>query len=222
MSTESTSNRFGGRLRSLRRHQGITLQDLARDLGVHFTTVSSWERGRSEPEFAVLDRLASRLGVRVSELLEDPEGRRRKVRLQIWSKSRWNEFMSRTEGLQLAKALLGAGAPESEIQEALERVGRGERPGLADVLALSSAYEVESVETAAPRPPGRESLSIAGRIDRLPAPVGRTAERLLCEWLELFEVGDESSTPGASPASPPRRRTRVRRRGMPLPAKEEP
>jgi len=222
MARESTTSRFGGRLRSLRRRQGITLQDLARDLGVHFTTVSSWERGRSEPEFALLHRLASRLGVRVSELLEDPEGRRRRVRFQIWSKPRWNEFMSRTEGLQLAKALLGAGAPEAEIQEALERVGRGERPGLADVLALSSAYEVESVETAAPGARDRERLSIMERIDRLPAPVGRTAERLLREWLELFEAGDESSTPGTSPVSPPRRRARVRRRGMPLPAKKEP
>lgn len=213
MATESTLNRFGGRLRSLRRRRGITLQDLARDLGVHFTTVSSWERGRSEPEFALLDRLASRLGVRVGELLEDPEGRRRRVRLQVWSKPRWNEFMSCTEGLQLARALLGAGAPESEIQEALERVGRGERPGLADVLALSSAYEVESVEATTPRARDRKSSSIAENIDRLPAPVGRTAERLIREWLELFEAEDESATPGTSPASTPRRRGRSRRQG---------
>ncbi len=214
MSRESTSNRFGGRLRSLRRRKGVTLQDLARELGVHFTTVSSWERGRSEPEFAILDRLAGRLGVRVGELLEDPQGLRRRVRLQVWSKARWNEFMSRTEGLQLAKALLGAGAPESEIQETLERVSRGERPGLADVLALSSAYEVESIETASPTWRRTENSSIAERIDRLPPPVGRAADRLIREWLELFEAEDKSGTPGVSPVYTPRRRGRPRRRGL--------
>lgn len=221
MALKRTKNRFGGRLRSLRRSRGITLQALARELGVHFTTVSSWERGRSEPEFALLEKVAGRLGVGVSELLESPERRRRRLRLRVWSPARWRDFKARTEGLQLAQALLEAGSPqEPEVLEVLERVERGERPGLADVVALSTAYEVETSESSASATAERETVApatILERLGRLPTALRKAAEGLIREWLDLFEATGGAANPAPDPPSSRRGDKKALRRGLPAP-----
>jgi len=59
------------RLRALRVASGRSLSDLARELGVHFTTVSSWERGRSRPNYPTLARLAGLFDVSPDYLLEE-------------------------------------------------------------------------------------------------------------------------------------------------------
>jgi len=56
-------------LRRYRREVRLSLKDVACRLGVHFTTVSSWERGRSEPGFQVLQKLAELYGVPLVDLL---------------------------------------------------------------------------------------------------------------------------------------------------------
>ncbi|MFQ5768053.1 MAG: helix-turn-helix domain-containing protein [Acidobacteriota bacterium] len=56
-------------LRRLRRQSGYSLQEVGHRLGVHFTTVSSWERGRSEPPLKTLEVLARLYGVPLSDLL---------------------------------------------------------------------------------------------------------------------------------------------------------
>jgi transcriptional regulator with XRE-family HTH domain len=62
---------IGARLKSLRATSGRSLEELARELGVHFTTVSSWERGRSRPNYRTLARLASIYQVSPEYLLEE-------------------------------------------------------------------------------------------------------------------------------------------------------
>ena len=59
------------RLKSLRNAAGRSLEDVSRELGVHFTTVSSWERGRSRPNYRTLSRLASIYQVSPEYLLEE-------------------------------------------------------------------------------------------------------------------------------------------------------
>ncbi|MFQ5669906.1 MAG: helix-turn-helix domain-containing protein [Acidobacteriota bacterium] len=57
-------------LRRLRQQNHFSLQDVASRLGVHFTTVSAWERGRSEPAYDTLERLTHLYGVGPGDLLQ--------------------------------------------------------------------------------------------------------------------------------------------------------
>jgi transcriptional regulator with XRE-family HTH domain len=67
----SAPGSIGARLRSLRATSGRSLEELARELGVHFTTVSAWERGRSRPNYRTLARLASLYQVSPEYFLEE-------------------------------------------------------------------------------------------------------------------------------------------------------
>jgi len=59
------------RLRELRLGKGLTLHQVATELGVTRASVSKWELGQSHPEFSRLEQLARILGVPSSELLQD-------------------------------------------------------------------------------------------------------------------------------------------------------
>jgi len=61
----------GKKLKELRRKAGKTQQEVADELGVHFTTVSKWERHGDLPQ-ARIPQMASILGVPESELRGAP------------------------------------------------------------------------------------------------------------------------------------------------------
>lgn len=63
--------RIARRVRELRDAQGYSLEALAERCGVSRSNISLIERGRSSPTAAVLDRLATGLGVTVATLFED-------------------------------------------------------------------------------------------------------------------------------------------------------
>ena len=65
-----------GYLRSLRKKAGLTLRELARQVGEHPSNVSYWERTGSVPRSDVLLPMAKALGVTVEELLGEPKPRR--------------------------------------------------------------------------------------------------------------------------------------------------
>ena len=65
-----------GHLRSLRENAGLTLRELARQVGEHPSNVSYWERTGSTPKSDVLLPMAKALGVTVEELLGEPKPRR--------------------------------------------------------------------------------------------------------------------------------------------------
>lgn len=65
-----------GHLRSLREKAGLTLRELARQVGEHPSNVSYWERTGSTPKSDVLLPMAKALGVTVEELLGEPKPRR--------------------------------------------------------------------------------------------------------------------------------------------------
>jgi len=68
----------GGRLRALRKAQGITLVELAKSSGVDAATISRIETGRMTGTLASHTKLARGLGVRLTELyagIEEAQGR---------------------------------------------------------------------------------------------------------------------------------------------------
>lgn len=64
--------RFGEKVRQLRRKNGITLQELARDLGYSdHTFLSRIERGQKKPSTELVIAIAQRFNVRTDTLLLD-------------------------------------------------------------------------------------------------------------------------------------------------------
>lgn len=61
---------FGQNLRMARRGAGISQDDLAKESGVDRTAISTYERGRREPNLRTIVRLARALGVEPAELLQ--------------------------------------------------------------------------------------------------------------------------------------------------------
>ena len=66
-------NRFSQTLRRVRCQAGLTQQQLADRLHVTRQSVSSWELGRTEPDFETAGRLAEIFGTSVSSLLGEDE-----------------------------------------------------------------------------------------------------------------------------------------------------
>lgn len=68
---------LGGRIRSLRAEQGLTLQAVADRTGLSSSMVSMVERGRTSPSIGTLVAIASALGVHMADLFElDVDGPR--------------------------------------------------------------------------------------------------------------------------------------------------
>ncbi len=62
-------NRFGKRLKELRRERGITQKQLAEVLGVSKTTVCQWETMKQEPSIEMLMTLADYFHTSVDYLI---------------------------------------------------------------------------------------------------------------------------------------------------------
>lgn len=71
---------LGRNVRTERRRQGLSVQDLSDRSGVSFGSISTLERGRGNPSLASIQKLASALGVPASGLLTPSEGEPRVVR----------------------------------------------------------------------------------------------------------------------------------------------
>ncbi|MEA5026306.1 MAG: S24 family peptidase [Erysipelotrichaceae bacterium] len=61
---------FRKNMRYLRRHNGLSQQDLADSFGYKsFTTIQKWEDGTSVPPYDILEKLAKRYGVAISDFM---------------------------------------------------------------------------------------------------------------------------------------------------------
>lgn len=60
---------FGQNLRAARRAAKVSQEDLSRDSGVDRTAISTYERGRREPNLRTIVKLARALNVEPAELL---------------------------------------------------------------------------------------------------------------------------------------------------------
>lgn len=104
-------------LRQLRREAGLSLKEVAKRLDVHFTTVSAWERGRSEPSLHRLHELARLYGVELPALLAGPpEAETRQRGFRPVSPMAGERLLTQLEELRLAiclgRALAEAGGPQ--------------------------------------------------------------------------------------------------------------
>jgi transcriptional regulator with XRE-family HTH domain len=61
--------RFGANVRKLRQARGMSIEGLAEAAGVHFTALSSIERGESDPRLHTIASLGEALEADVPELL---------------------------------------------------------------------------------------------------------------------------------------------------------
>lgn len=73
-SRESLQLAFGIAVRSLRERRKFTQEDLAEAADLHFTYVSSVERGKRNISLFNVHRLALALGVTAGELMRDADG----------------------------------------------------------------------------------------------------------------------------------------------------
>jgi transcriptional regulator with XRE-family HTH domain len=60
---------FQNKLRNLRISRGLTQMEVAEGLGTSQSSITSWESGRREPDFATIRRLADYFNVPMSSLL---------------------------------------------------------------------------------------------------------------------------------------------------------
>jgi len=63
--------RFGEKLRTLRKQHGLTLAQLGNKLNVHNTYVSQMERSKSTPNAAMILKIARYFDVTTDQLMKD-------------------------------------------------------------------------------------------------------------------------------------------------------
>ena len=61
---------LGQRIRSLRKRQGLTQEEMADKCGLHWTYIGGLERGERNPTLTTMQKVAEGLGVSVHELLD--------------------------------------------------------------------------------------------------------------------------------------------------------
>jgi transcriptional regulator with XRE-family HTH domain len=68
--TQPSSTQIGSALRRLRVERELTIEELAKASGLHWTYVSGIERGRRNPTLKVLTAVADALDIRTSKLIQ--------------------------------------------------------------------------------------------------------------------------------------------------------
>lgn len=64
----TTLKRFGIRVRTLRQEQGLSQEELADKVGLHYTYIGSVERGEANPTLKNIEKIASALKIGLPEL----------------------------------------------------------------------------------------------------------------------------------------------------------
>ena len=62
--------RFGRRVRTLRKHKGLTAEQLGRNCGISSTKIVKIESGEVNVSLSTMTRLAERLGIKIDGLLK--------------------------------------------------------------------------------------------------------------------------------------------------------
>ena len=65
---------FGERLKQIRKTKGLSQQELADQLGVHFSHLNRMENGRAEPSFEVIKQLTDIFAINADYFFQDSDG----------------------------------------------------------------------------------------------------------------------------------------------------
>ena len=104
---EEASRTLGARLRALRKSQKVTLVELAKASGVDAATISRIETGKMTGTLECHVRLATALGVKLTELYAGIEEARRKDAVTVQSPSRHGEVYVHEAGKSSIAMLTG-------------------------------------------------------------------------------------------------------------------
>ncbi|HHX27497.1 MAG TPA: helix-turn-helix transcriptional regulator [Firmicutes bacterium] len=115
---------IGKRIKRLREQRERKQRDLAKQLGVSQATLSNWERGFSEPPYAMLVKLAEALGVSPADLLGTGEEAKAPpaldngvvtVRLVPVVRNLWLKDLTQPENVQALAPFPGEGGTKEVI-----------------------------------------------------------------------------------------------------------
>jgi transcriptional regulator with XRE-family HTH domain len=114
---------FAGRLRDLRKQKGLSQTELAEAVGVHYTHIGRYERGKSRPAADTLKRLADALGVSGDYLLEGATEAAARARFEDRELLRQFQEVEKLPDADKAviKRLLDAFLTKKQIQELAAR-----------------------------------------------------------------------------------------------------
>jgi len=120
---KATEDGFAGRLRDLRKQKGLSQTELAEAVGVHYTHIGRYERGRSRPAADTLKRLADALGVSGDYLLEGATEAAARARFEDRELLRQFQEVEKLPDADKAviKRLLDAFLTKKQIQELAAR-----------------------------------------------------------------------------------------------------
>ena len=93
---------IGKNIRQLRQEKHVKQETLAEAIGVSSQAVSKWETGASEPDIALLPRLAAYFGISIDELFELP----REEHMERIGNMLWHERRIRPETFERTAAYL--------------------------------------------------------------------------------------------------------------------
>jgi transcriptional regulator with XRE-family HTH domain len=218
-SARKSAATVGEQIRRRREEQGLTLKELGDRLGVHFTTVSSWERGRSMPGYDSMPRLASELETSPRDLFgklwEPAEPVRQSGGLRPLPAEDWDEFRRTVETLRFLvevervrankkipwkEIAARAGIPAVRVERIL---GGRDMPDLLEAVSIAAVVGLRPAGSARPETAGRSSRpELAGgapqslnllekRVTSLPA---GTRDRVLQLFLQLLAwIADSES-----------------------------
>ncbi len=170
-------------LRRCRKEKGLSLKEVARSLGVHFTTVSAWERGRSAPGYEMLQQIGALYGVTAASLLGPERPVAPPLPFRPLGPGAGDELLRALEELRLAVCVASEMGRDAEDLTArtgifagrLAALGRGEaifRP--TEVAALVRELGAAG-ESDLRRPAPGEPVSL----DSLPPALRRRVQDLL-------------------------------------------
>jgi len=99
---------FGRRVRSLRKAQGLTQEDLADRGGVNYKYLGAVERGEENPSLKIISGIATGLGVEVRDLFEfqHEEPSPAKLRKKLDSLLKDADQATLQQAVKLVRALL--------------------------------------------------------------------------------------------------------------------
>ena len=131
---------FYERLKQLRKNANLTQNEFSERVGVHFQTVSKWERGASEPDISLLGIISGVLSVSVETLLGVDQGE------QVFT----GDFNAEKMGISIAEQRKKQGLNQNELAEKLsvsaDIISKWERgvtsPDRASLTSLSSLLSV--------------------------------------------------------------------------------